>query len=116
MERWGAHRMRVRMNCASSDQCLPFLVAVNWSDGDAAGADRLLVSDSLARPDSISPVMHFGSPAILMLDGDRLHIQLAVTCLENGAIGQTIRVATRDHRMTFSAQLGVDGTVLKGRL
>jgi hypothetical protein len=115
MEQWGAHRMMVRMNCTSSDQCLPFLVALSWSDGDAGypamtGANRRLAPDSPAKP-----VVRSGSPAILLLDGDHLHIQLAVICLENGVIGQTIRVATTDHRMTFSAQV-VDETVLKGRL
>jgi len=119
MERWGDRRMKVRLDCASSDQCLPFLVAVDWSDGDTvqlpSSADRSTAAISPARPGSNSYVVRSGSPAILLLDSDHVHIQLSVICLENGAVGQTVRVASKDHRQNFSAQV-VDGTLLKGRL
>src|SRR5271167_1920446 len=32
MERWGKDRMKVRMVCASSEECLPFYVAIRLSD------------------------------------------------------------------------------------
>ena len=35
MERWGDHRMRVRLACDSNSECMPFLVAVNWNGDDA---------------------------------------------------------------------------------
>jgi flagella basal body P-ring formation protein FlgA len=59
--------------------------------------------------------MHAGAPATLLLEGARVHIRLAVVCLENGAPGQTIRVASRDHRQTYMAKV-VDEEVLRASL
>lgn len=116
MERWGDHRMRVRLACDSNTDCLPFLVAVNWSGDDAVPAGP---ASSTAIPPAKTGsdpfVMHVGSPAILLLDGEHVHIQLSVTCLENGAPGQTVRVVSKEQRRTFSAQVFSE-TVLKGRL
>jgi hypothetical protein len=116
MERWGDHRMKVRLACDSNTECLPFLVAINWSGDDA-------MPPIPSSPAAISPVktgsdpfvVHAGSPAILLLEGDHVHIQLPVFCLENGAPGQTVRVVSKEQRRTFSAQVFSE-TVLKGRL
>jgi flagella basal body P-ring formation protein FlgA len=87
---------------------LPFLVAVHW--GDAA---QPTVATVALRPAAIvasklatNPfVVHTGSPAVLLLDSDHVHIRLTVVCLENGSPGQTIRVETQDHSQTFEAQV-----------
>lgn len=116
MERWGDHRMKVRLACDSNSECLPFLVAVNWNGEDAITATSSrsgAVSQTKAGTDAI--VVHAGSPATLLLDGDHVHIQLPVFCLENGAAGQTVRVVSKEQRKTFTAQVLSD-SVLKGRL
>jgi hypothetical protein len=115
MERWGDHRVKVRLDCDSNTECLPFLVAVNWSDKDAMPSGPTSAAASAAKAGSGGFVVHPGSPATLLLDGDHVHIQLSVTCLENGAPGQTVRVVSKDQRRTFSAQVFSE-TVLKGRL
>jgi hypothetical protein len=113
MERWGDDRMKVRMNCASQE-CLPFFVAVNLGKDDlAAGPGQPPLST--ARIDPSSYVVRSGSPAVLLLEGDHMHIRVSVICLENGAPGQIIRVATKDHRQTFTAQVATRD-VLKGGL
>jgi hypothetical protein len=114
MERLGDRRTMVRLSCATTEQCLPFFVAVRGNNrseqlpGTTAPTQR-------AKHSSEAVVMHSGSTATLLLDGDRIHIQLAVVCLENGAVGQTIRVASKDRKMTYQAEV-VDGTILRGRL
>jgi hypothetical protein len=120
MEQWGEHRMKVRMACASNDQCLPFFVAVYRSEASPfqpapASANTSTVGRAAARPDARSYIVRAGAPARLMIDGDHVHIELLVTCLENGAAGQTIRVASSDRRQTYMAEV-VDGTLLRGRL
>jgi hypothetical protein len=120
IERWGDHRMKVRLACASNEECLPFLVAVHWNDETTAqpllaSADRSAASASQAKAGANAVVLRAGTPAILLLDGDHLHIRLLVTCLENGAAGQTIRVSSKDHLQTYTAEV-VDGTLLRGRL
>jgi hypothetical protein len=113
MERWGDNRMKVRMNCANSE-CLPFFVAVQWGQNEptpAGYASRGTVGASISKP----IVLHAGSTATLILDSDHVHIKLPVICLESGTVGQTIRVASKDHRQTFTAQIG-DPAALKGTI
>jgi hypothetical protein len=99
--------MKVRMNCANAE-CLPFFVAVQWGQNVPTPA-------AFAGAASKQIVLHAGSTATLILDNDHVHIKLPVICLESGAIGQTIRVASKDHKLTFSAQVG-DPAALKGTI
>jgi hypothetical protein len=118
MEPWGDHRMKFRLNCVKSEECLPFFVAVQWSQEEATPpgfADHSSTAISLAKPGSSSYAVRVGSPAILLIEGDHIHIQLPVVCLQNGAIGQTIRVTSPDHRQTYTAEVGGDA-VLRGKL
>jgi len=119
IEPWGDHRMKVRLDCASSEQCVPFFVAVRSTPEPAAQAGAAALNRPFAaaptRIDPKSIVMHAGAPATLLLEGARVHIRLAVVCLENGAPGQTIRVASRDHRQTYMAKV-VDEEVLRASL
>jgi hypothetical protein len=120
IEPWGDHRMKVRLNCASSQECMPFFVAVRCNPEPAAqagvaGLNRSLAATASIRVDPKSIVMHAGAPATLLLEGGRVHIRLAVVCLENGAAGQTIRVASRDHRQTYMAKV-MDEETLRASL
>ncbi len=147
MEPWGDLRMKVRMGCASLDQCLPFYVAVSRNPPSATNTVSLVSTSSpvspvlplsadAARPLSATPpatrpatplatplvtpqatnvVVKSGSSAVLLLDSNHVHIQLVVVCLENGSVGQTIRVASKDRRQKYTAEV-CDGGVLKGRL
>ena len=122
MEPLGGRRMKVRLECANIEECVPFYVAID-GNGESSG-ESLRVTPAPGRtPAHIArvgtgaktPVMRAGSPAILLLDGDQMQIQLPVVCLENGAIGQTIRVASMDRRQIYTAQV-FDGGILRGRL
>jgi len=118
MERWGDHGMKVRMSCASPEECLPFFVAVRGN-----GTNTAFSADSDRSSNAIAPVKHdpksfvvrSGTPVTLLIDSERVHIKLSVVCLENGAPGQTIRVASKDHKQTYMAEV-VDGSLLRGRL
>jgi hypothetical protein len=117
IEKWGNGKIRVRLECANPGECLPFIVAVPLS---GAAQERLALSPQL-EPVSFSAkprepdTIRAGSTAVLFLEGPHLHIQMSVVCLENGSIGQSIRVATRDRRLTFMAQILSDST-LRGQL
>lgn len=115
MERWGDHRVKVRLDCASNAECLPFLVAVNLNNGDAMPAASNSLTTAASASGAKSLAVRAGEPAMLFLDGDHVHIQLTVTCLENGVPGQTVRAVSKDQRRTFSAQVFSEA-VLKGRL
>jgi hypothetical protein len=117
IEKWSDRKIMVRLECATPGECLPFIVTVPLS---GAAQERLALSPQL-KPVSFSAkprepdTIRAGSTAVLFLEGPHLHIQMSVVCLENGSIGQSIRVATRDRRLTFMAEILSDST-LRGQL
>jgi hypothetical protein len=113
MERWGDHRMKVRMSCADAG-CLPFYVAVQWGEAEPASTAPGGRAATTGGPIQ-TVLLRAGSTATLMLEGNHVHIQIPVVCLESGSVGQTIRVTTKDHRQSFLAQVG-DPTVLRGSI
>jgi hypothetical protein len=117
---WQGNLTRVRLDCVVSDECLPFVVTVrrspkNDSGGEFVPSDRQPSRQSSIETPKSKVVVRLGSPAILLLDGGHVHIQLAVVCLENGAAGQTIRVSGKSQPRIYLAEVGSDG-VLRGRL
>jgi hypothetical protein len=123
VEGWGDRKVMVRLECANPGECLPFIVAVRRGGADqqqlAPSSELQPLSSSgksrLSEPTRSSDALRVGSTAVLLLDGTHVHIQLPVVCLENGSIGQSIRVATRDRRLTFTAEIVSDST-LRGQL
>jgi hypothetical protein len=119
IEPWGDHRMKVRMECASQEDCLPFYVSIRLEqkNGAIAAANFSGQPNANARPnrDPQSFTVRAGSRANLLLEGGHVHIRLSVVCLENGNAGQKIRVESKDPRQTYVAQV-VDGGILRGNL
>jgi hypothetical protein len=116
---WEANSSRVRLVCVSSAECLPFVVTVRREPNDRS--ERIIASNpqpsqrTLAEFARSKIVVRMGSPAVLLLEGGHVHIQLAVICLENGVVGQTIRVAGRERNHTYLAEVCSDG-LLRGTL
>ncbi len=115
MEPWGAHRLRVRLDCSIREECLPFFVAVRSEYQTASQTPSAFTPPGNARPALKDSVLRAGSPATLLLEGGHVHIRLTVICLENGAAGQMIRVSSKDSKQTFKATV-VDGAFLKAHL
>jgi len=118
MEVWGDRRIKVRMSCVKPEECLPFFVAIRGSQTQAVPPVITDAASSVtvrAKSDSNSFVLRSGSRATLLLEGGHVHIQMLVICLENGAIGQTIRVSSLDHKQIYTAQVN-GSTVLRAKL
>lgn len=104
-----------RIGCASSEQCLPFLVSLRVDGGQNA---ELALNQPAPSAPVYSPahfVIRQGSRTALYLDGAHVHISLSVICLESGVPGQMVRATSLDRRQTFTALVASDGT-LRGRL
>jgi hypothetical protein len=115
IDRAGQQRAIARMECSSSQQCLPFVVALKVKDGGSIeiASTRPASPVSTFRP--VTFAVRQGSTTALYLDGDHVHISLSVICLENGAPGQTIRATSQDRHQTYTVQVASNGT-LRGRL
>jgi hypothetical protein len=117
IDRMGAQRAIARLECADSQQCLPFVVSIrvaaNTGSATVSATPHLQAASFQAKPAPIA--VRTGSSAILLLNGGHVHIRFGVICLENGAVGQTIHVTDRDRRLVYIARVTQDG-VLEGRL
>jgi len=109
IKRLDDRRAAVRLECASSEQCLPFMVALRLDQGQIEFPESTIDN----RPKSIA--VHNGSKATLHLEGTHIHIALIVICLENGSIGQTIRVTSLDRHKVYTARVASD-ELLEGAL
>ncbi len=117
MQRWPGDKLVVRLDCASAQQCLPFFVSVRL--GNSAPNQIAAVNSARAPEPSVrsasTMAVHAGQPATLFIEGDHVHIRVAVRCLQSGTVGQTVRAEGPDHQQTYTAQVTGMG-VLKGRL
>ena len=111
---WMADSSLVRLECVISEECLPFVVTVHRDQSDRYAGSVIAAGvqppkHASAESPGSRVVLRIGSPAVLLLEGGHVHIQLAVVCLENGAVGQTIRVVGREHGHTYLAEVCSDG-------
>jgi hypothetical protein len=124
VEKFEGGRFVVRMECASGDECVPFMASIQMREAgatqfaDVAGRMSLLRSsysnsEPAARPREI--VIRNGSPAVLQLDGEHIHIKIPVICLGSGSAGEKIRVTDKDHRRVYLAEV-VESGLLRGKL
>jgi Chaperone for flagella basal body P-ring formation len=109
-----------RLGCAPSTECLPFIVKVRLSGGAAPSTpvENLESPRPASAPVqhlSASPAVRRNSQAVLLLLAPHMQIRIPVLCLENGSVGQTIRVTSPDHSKNFTAQV-VGSGILRGML
>ncbi len=115
IHRAGDRGVVARMACADSEQCLPFMVALQVRDSETAEAASYRSVSTASTFRQAAFAVRQGSTTALYLDGTHVHISLSVICLENGVPGQTIRATSLDRLQVFTVQVASDGT-LRGRL
>ena len=106
--------MKVKLRCLNNQECLPFYVLVHGGSGmklrDAQGRESAAAAAS-----SVQNVVRGGDHATLFLESADSRMSLPVICLQSGVRGQTIQVASPDHRHMFNAEVVATG-MLKGTL
>jgi hypothetical protein len=115
------HSAQLLVGCRNSAECLPFYVSVSWPvEVDVATLHNSLVHETENGRDAAvravpaeASALRAGSPATLLLDGDRVHVTLRVVCLESAEPGEKVRVTTPDRRQQYVASVIAPG-VLKG--
>jgi hypothetical protein len=109
-------RSRIRMACHLPGRCLPFYAIVRWPEGVVEHADdsstASIASGILVLKRSGEFTIRSGEYATLVMDDERAHIRVSVVSLENGIIGQKIRVASPDHKHKYVAEV-VSASLLK---
>jgi len=114
IDRAGDERVFARIECATTKQCLPFMVTLRTNVAAQAMAETPQLPPA-ANVRHTTPLVHAGSTVQMKLEGPHVHITLSVICLQNGAAGQTVHATSLDRKQVYSAQVLNEG-VLEGRL
>lgn len=118
IQKSGNKAVIVRMGCEVSAQCLPFFVRAELDqNGDSKIAlhSNAGLLPNVPRAPSKQPLVRAGAQAVLLLESERVHIRIPVVCIEDGALGQNVRVRGSGNRQMYVAEV-VDTGSLKGRL
>ena len=125
VSRLNQHEARLRMVCRVSSACLPFFATAVWpesaesvappSDRNAGSGERKTPASAADANENSAGRLRAGASITLLLEGERVHIQMQVVSLQGGATGDKVRVATRDRKQTYIAEI-INSTLLKGSL
>jgi flagella basal body P-ring formation protein FlgA len=109
-----AGTVKVKLRCQDNHECLPFYVLVHSLDKPnvARARPQAVPAVETSVPQNI---IRGGEHATLILESPDSRMNLPVICLQSGVVGQTIRVASPDHRQLFDAVVIAPG-MLKGSL
>jgi hypothetical protein len=130
---------QIRIGCRNHTECLSFYVAVTWPAQSATAQPPAAQSQNVDQTNSApvapgmtastfpaetndlrhtpspSPTLRVGAPVTLVMENGPIHIRLHVISLQNGTVGETVRVSTPDRKQTYTAEI-VAPNLLKGSL
>jgi hypothetical protein len=111
-----AHSVQMRLSCRNRPECLTFFVSATWASVPTAVslAPKIALPETrLGTEPAGSATLRAGSPAVLVIEDEKVHIRMRVVCLQAGGAGDTVRVTTPDHRQAYAAEI-VGPSVLRG--
>jgi hypothetical protein len=98
---------KVRLQCEQPNTCLPFYVLLHW--GEPGSPQNGRTTPPPRQPENI--LVRSGKAAVLVFEGDFLRMTLPVMCLQNGGLGQQVRVLNKETRKTYLAHVTALGVV-----
>ena len=118
----GTNQVALKLRCYAASECLPFVAFAVVEDPKSAAdsirskitsttpARHLMDSRMTAAPASKSS-LKVGSRAVMEMRDGHMEIHLQVLAMDDGALGQQVRVCTLDRKKTFRATVTGEGTV-----
>jgi hypothetical protein len=98
---------KVRLQCEQPNTCLPFYVLLHW--GQPGDRQNGRTTQPVRKPENI--LVRAGRAAVLVFEGDFLRMTLPVMCLQNGGLGQQVRVLNKETKKTYLAHVTALGVV-----
>jgi hypothetical protein len=105
---------KIRLECEGSDTCLPFYVLVHWGQpGDEKPGipGRQVGTRSHSGPVPEDVLVRSGKAAVLVFEGEHVHMTLPVMCLQSGGRGQRVRVISKERKKVYLARVTGPGVV-----
>jgi len=97
---------KVRLQCEQVGSCLPFFVLLHWGQ---TGRQNGRTTQPAQQAENI--LVRSGKAAVLVFEGDFLRMTLPVMCLQNGGLGQQVRVLNKETKKTYWARVTALGVV-----
>jgi len=105
---------RARLQCEGTDTCLPFYVVLHWGEpGDEQGKLSYRQGGTRSRRSSRpgEVLVRSGKAAVLVFEGEHIHMTLPVMCLQSGGRGQQVRVISKEQKKVYLARVTGPGVV-----
>lgn len=109
------------LRCGKAQECVPFLVwarqtmrprgSSETNEGESGNSRSERRESALPAPAGGGYLVKRGQTAILRWDGGGIRVALPVTCLEDGAPGERVRVRFRNAAQVLRAEILGDGTL-----
>jgi hypothetical protein len=100
---------KVRLQCEQPNTCLPFYVLLHWGQPGNPARKNAAGSPAALQPENM--LVRSGKSAVLIFEGDFLRMTLPVTCLQNGGLGQQVRVLNKETKKTYLVRVAAPGVV-----
>lgn len=112
-------RLRIRLACDSSRDCLPFFALVDIKSTNP-GLRFISSMHSSSTPDlpirtGTASAIQAGQHAMLLMEDDHMQISVPIISIDSGAIGKEVRVSSLDRKITYQATV-ISGQVVRGIL
>jgi flagella basal body P-ring formation protein FlgA len=97
--------LKVRLRCDENSECLPFYVLLRGKTTGEISDLKKLLEEGPTAPKATRPVVRGGDSATLIVQTQNMQMTLPVICLQNGRLGERIKVASPDRKRTFEAEV-----------
>lgn len=105
---------RLRLRCRDAGECLPFYAVVSWPSEEQMRSG--IHAFTSAQPQAVAAkpavMMRAGKDAILIVRGAHSEMRIPVISLQNGVMGNLIRVTSHDHKQIYRAEVVNEGVLL----
>lgn len=102
---WVHNSLKAKLRCLDPHACLPFYVLITGTAEQREQSPEASEPTPRVEMSGAKPLMRSGDPATMIFANHGLRISMPVICLQNGRQGQTVRVASADHRRFYKAEI-----------
>lgn len=111
----GTEGVRLRLSCATTGQCLPFVALLRTRTPEQASVMVAKFEPLSTRPLPTSRQgdlnLRAGAHATFLLESDHMRISIPVICIDSGAPGSEVRVASLDRKQLYRGIVSDNATV-----
>lgn len=110
IEPWQEGMQKAEIRCVDLSACLPFFVLIEGARVPDLAVGKV-PEPGMAEAGPKKYDVRKGDTAVLTIETEQSRITMRVICLENGDRGQKIRVASKDRKRSYEAEIIAPGVL-----